>query len=140
MLKRVNHIGIAVHDLEATIRLYRDAFGVVTWERLSLAERDMDVAICRIGDTLLEFITPTSDQAAFAKFLQERGEGVHHIAYEVEELDAALQTLAGKGLRLVDAQGRPGIHNTCVAFLHPKATQGVLTELVQLPDQAQHEE
>ncbi len=137
MLKRVDHIGIAVHDLDATIALYRDTFGVVEWERLSLVERHMDVAICRVGDTLLEFITPTSNQAAFAKFLQERGEGIHHIAYEVEELDDALRTLTGKGVRLVDAHGRPGIHNTCVAFLHPKATQGVLTELVQLPD---HEE
>jgi methylmalonyl-CoA/ethylmalonyl-CoA epimerase len=131
MLKRVDHIGIAVRDLDATIAFYRDNFGVTEWERLELPERHMAIAVCRVGVTLLEFITPTSEQAAFAKFLDERGEGMHHIAYEVDELDNALQTLAGKGIRLIDAQGRPGIHDTCVAFLHPKATHGVLTELVE---------
>ena len=78
---------------------------------------------------------PTSDDAAFAKFLRERGEGMHHIAYEVADVDDTLRTLEGKGVRLVDAQGRPGIHDTCVAFLHPKSTHGVLTEIVQLPAQ-----
>lgn len=133
MLKRIDHIGIAVHDLDVTIALYRAMFGVEDWERIQLPERHMDIAICRIGDTMLEFITPTSDAAAFAKFLSERGEGIHHIAYQVDELEGALRSLEGKGVRLVDAHGRPGIHNTCVAFLHPKATQGVLTELVELP-------
>jgi methylmalonyl-CoA/ethylmalonyl-CoA epimerase len=135
MLKRVDHIGIAVHDLEQTIAFYRDTFGVEHWERITLAERHMAVAVCRIGDTMLEFIMPTSDDAAFARFLRERGEGMHHIAYEVADVDDALRTLESKGVRLVDAQGRPGIHDTCVAFLHPKSTHGVLTELVQLPAQ-----
>ena len=135
MLKRVDHIGIAVHDLEATIALYRDTFGVAGWERIMLPERHMAVAVCRVGEMLLELIMPTSEEAAFAKFLRERGEGLHHIAYEVDALDDTLRTLEGKGVRLVDAQGRPGIHDTCVAFLHPKATHGVLTELVELPDQ-----
>lgn len=133
MLKRIDHIGIAVHDLEATIALYRTMFGVEDWERIQLPERHMDIAICHIGDTLLEFITPTSDEAAFAKFLSERGEGIHHIAYQVDDLENALRSLEDKSVRLVDAHGRPGIHDTCVAFLHPKATQGVLTELVELP-------
>jgi methylmalonyl-CoA/ethylmalonyl-CoA epimerase len=131
MLKRVHHIGIAVHDLDAAIRLYRDKFGVEAWERISLPERHMDVAVCRVGDTLLEFITPTSDQAAFAAFLRDRGEGVHHLAYEVDDVETTLRTVEGNGIRLIDAHGRPGIHDTCVAFLHPKATMGVLIELVE---------
>lgn len=138
LLKRIDHIGIAVHDLDAAIALYRDTYGITNWERIALPERHMQVAVCHIGDSMLEFITPTSDEAAFARFLRERGEGVHHIAYEVDDVDAALRTVEGRGIRLVDAHGRPGIHQTCVAFLHPKSTMGVLTELVQLPD-TEHE-
>lgn len=132
MLKRIHHIGIAVRDLDAAIALYRDQFGVTEWERISLPERHMNVAVCRIGDTMLEFITPTSDDAAFAKYLREKGEGMHHIAYEVAEVEGALRTVERNGLRLVDEHARPGIHDTCVAFLHPKSTQGVLIELVEV--------
>lgn len=132
MLKRIHHIGIAVRDLDAAIALYRDQFGVTEWERISLPERHMNVAVCRIGDTMLEFITPTSDDAAFAKYLREKGEGMHHIAYEVAEVEDALRTVERSGLRLVDEHARPGIHDTCVAFLHPKSTMGVLIELVEV--------
>ena len=136
MLKRVDHIGIAVHDLDQSVAFYRDALGVDEWERIELPERHMAVAVCHVGETMLELIMPTSDEAAFAKFLRERGEGIHHIAYEVADLDGAMRALEGQGVRLIDAQGRPGIHDTRVAFLHPKSTHGVLTELVQLPERA----
>lgn len=136
MLTRVHHIGIAVRDLDAAVELYRTSFGVTEWERISLPERHMEIAVCRVGETLLEFITPTSPEAAFAKFLNERGEGVHHIAYEVAEIEPALRTLEAKGIRLIDAHGRPGMHDTCVAFLHPKAMMGVLIELVEVSDHA----
>lgn len=138
LLRRIDHVGIAVHDLDAAVELYRHSFGISSWERIALPDRHMAVAVCRIGDCMLELISPTSDEAAFARFLRERGEGLHHIAYEVDDVEAALRTVEGRGIRLVDAHGRPGIHDTCVAFLHPKATRGVLTELVQLP-QAKHE-
>jgi methylmalonyl-CoA/ethylmalonyl-CoA epimerase len=137
MLKRLHHIGIAVHSLDAAMELYRNRFGVNEWERISLPERHMEVAVCRIGDTMLEFITPTSDQAAFARFLNEKGEGVHHLAYQVDEVETALRTLENNDIRLVDQHARPGIHDTCVAFLHPKATMGVLIELVE---DRQHEQ
>ncbi len=133
LLKCIDHIGIAVHDLEQAIAFYRDTYGIAQWERIELPERHMVVGVCHVGDSMLELIAPTSDEAAFSRFLRERGEGLHHIAYEVDDLDAALRTVEGRGVRLVDAQGRPGIHHTCVAFLHPKATMGVLTELVELP-------
>lgn len=138
MLKRVHHLGIAVHDLDAVVQHYQTAFGITDWERISLPERSMEIAVCRVGDTLLEFITPTSDEAAFAKFLRERGEGVHHIAYEVDDVDGSLRTLESRGIRLIDTQGRPGMHNTCVAFLHPKSLHGVLTELVEEAHDHQH--
>lgn len=132
MLRRIDHIGIAVHDLEAAIAFYRDTYEVTDWERIALPERHMAVAICHIGDSMLELITPTSEDAAFARYLHEKGEGVHHIAYEVDDVEVALRTVEGRGIRLVDGHGRPGIHATCVAFLHPKATMGVLTEFVEL--------
>jgi len=131
MLERVHHIGIAVADLDATVELYRAAFGIHEWERVELPERHMEVAVCRVGDTLIELMMPTSEQAAFATFLRERGEGLHHLAFQVSELEPALRTLQDRGIRLIDAHGRPGLHDSCVAFIHPKALHGVLAELVQ---------
>jgi len=133
LLKRIDHVGIAVHDLEQAIAFYRETYGIEQWERTELPERHMVAGVCHVGDSMLELIAPTSDEAAFAGWLKERGEGLHHIAYEVDDIDTALRTVEGRGVQLVDAQGRPGIRNTCVAFLHPKATMGVLTELVELP-------
>ncbi len=131
LLTKLHHLGIAVRDLDPVMNLYTSMFGVQEWERISLPERHMQVAVCRIGDTLLEFITPTSDEAAFAPFLRERGDGMHHVAYQVENIEQALQQLEACGMRLIDRHARPGIHNTQVAFLHPKATAGVLIELVE---------
>ena len=133
LLRRVDHIGIAVRNLDQAVAFYRDTYGVADWERIDLPDRHMTVAVCLIGDTKLELIAPTSEQAAFARFLEEKGEGVHHIAYEVDEVETALRTVESRGVRLVDEHGMPGVHGTCVAFLHPKATMGVLTELVELP-------
>lgn len=131
LLTKLHHLGIAVRDLDATIALYRHMFSVYDWEQISLPERHMQIAVCRVGDTMLEFITPTSDEAAFASFLRERGDGMHHVAYHVTDIDAALRQLEAGGMRLIDRHARPGIHNTRVAFLHPKATGGVLIELVE---------
>jgi len=131
LLTKLHHLGIAVRDLDATIALYRRMFGVQDWERISLPERHMQIAVCHIGNTLLEFITPTSDDAAFVTFLRERGDGIHHVAYQVADIEAALRQLEADGMRLIDRHARPGIHNTQVAFLHPKGTGGVLIELVE---------
>lgn len=133
MLKRIDHLGLAVRDLDAAVALYGALFGMAEWERIELPERHMAVAVARVGGALLELITPTSDEAAFAKFLAERGEGVHHVAYEVDDIEAALAALEQAGARLIDRVPRPGIHGTRIAFLHPKAAAGVLIELVELP-------
>ncbi len=132
MFTAVDHIGFVVADVEQAISFYREAFGLAEWERIALPERHADIAVARLGDTLLELIAPTSDAAAFAKFLRERGPGIHHIAYRVADIRAALAELAARGVPLIDKEPRPGIHNTLVAFVHPKAgAQGVLVELVQ---------
>lgn len=131
MFTDVDHIGLVVRDLDAAIALYRDAFGVTEWERVALPERHMTVAVAHIGTTMIELIAPTSDEAAFAKFLAERGPGTHHVAYRVNDITAALSAARARGIQLIDEQPRPGLHNTLVAFLHPKSTMGVLIELVQ---------
>jgi len=131
MFRSVDHIGFAVRDIEEAIAFYTRMFDVSAWERLAMQERHMAVAIARVGDTLLELIAPTSEQASFAKFLQERGPSMHHIAYRVDDIVAALAQASERGIQLIDEAPRLGMHNTLVAFLHPKSTMGVLIELVQ---------
>jgi methylmalonyl-CoA/ethylmalonyl-CoA epimerase len=131
MFRSVDHIGFAVRDIEEAIAFYSRIFDITGWERLAMPERHMAVAIARVGDTLLELIAPTSDQASFAKFLQERGPSMHHIAYRVDDIAAALAEASARGIQLIDEAPRAGMHNTLVAFLHPKSTLGVLIELVQ---------
>jgi methylmalonyl-CoA/ethylmalonyl-CoA epimerase len=134
MLQRIDHIGIAVHDLDAAVEFYRHTYGIEEWERTELPERHMVAATCRLGDCMLELIAPTSEQATFARFLRERGEGLHHIAFTVNDIEGALRKVEARGVQLIDAHGRPGLHDTCVAFLHPRSTMGVLTEFVQAGD------
>jgi methylmalonyl-CoA/ethylmalonyl-CoA epimerase len=131
MFTQVDHLGFAVRDIEEAIEFYSRAFGIAEWERISMPERHMAVAVARVGATLLELIAPTSDEAAFAKFLRERGPGIHHVAYRVDDIAAALAEIKARGVQLVDEQPRPGMHGTLTAFLHPKSTLGVLVELVQ---------
>jgi methylmalonyl-CoA/ethylmalonyl-CoA epimerase len=131
MFKAVDHIGFAVRNIDEAISFYTSMFGVSGWERMAMPERHMAVAVTRIGDTLLELIAPTSEQASFAKFLHERGPSMHHIAYRVDDIAAALAAVSASGIQLIDEEPRLGMHNTLVAFLHPKSTLGVLIELVQ---------
>lgn len=132
MFTHVDHIGFAVADVEQGIAFYSQAFGLTEWERISMPERHMAVGVARLGDTLIELIAPTSDEAAFARFLRDKGPGVHHIAYRVDDIRAALAELQVRGVPLIDKEPRPGIHNTLIAFVHPRAGgQGVLVELVQ---------
>jgi methylmalonyl-CoA/ethylmalonyl-CoA epimerase len=132
MFTQIDHMGFVVADVEAAVAFYSQAYGLSEWEYIDLPERHARVAVARIGDQLLELIAPTSEAAAFAKFLREKGPGIHHIAYRVDNVRAALAALKASGVPLIDQEPRPGIHNTLVAFVHPKAGgQGVLTELVE---------
>ena len=134
MFTNVDHIGFAVRNIDEAIAFYSQTFGVTEWERIPMPERFMDVAATRVGGMLLEIIAPTSEDAAFAKFLRERGPGMHHVAYRVEDVAAALAEAKARGIQLIDETPRPGLHNTLVAFLHPKSTLVVLIELVQHQD------
>jgi methylmalonyl-CoA/ethylmalonyl-CoA epimerase len=131
MFTHVDHLGFAVQDIDEAVDFYSRTFGVSEWERIAMPERYMDAAVACIGDTLIELITPTSEDAAFAKYLREHGPSIHHVAYRVDDIVSALAELQAQGVRLVDAEPRLGLHNTLVAFLHPKSTMGVLIELVQ---------
>ncbi len=131
MFKAVDHIGFVVRDVDEAVALYTHMFGVSAWEQIAMPDRHMRVAVAYVGETFLELIAPTSDQASFAKFLQERGSGMHHIAYRVDDIVGALADVKARGIQLIDEMPRPGLHNTLAAFLHPKSTLGVLIELVQ---------
>ena len=131
MFETIDHIGLAVTDIAEAVTFYQSQFGVQEWEIIELPERHMRVAITTIGTSMVELIAPTAPEATFAKYLTEKGPGMHHIAYRVADITAALATLKAQGLRLVDEVPRPGLHGTLVAFVHPKATMGTLIELVQ---------
>jgi methylmalonyl-CoA epimerase len=127
-VKKIAHIGIAVSDLESAKSFYEKSLGLKVNHVETLGE--MKIAFVPVGKVNIELIQPTTQQGVIGKFLTKRGEGVHHIAYEVEDVDDALEELKAQGIKLVDDTPRSGAHGTQVAFLHPKSSHGVLTELV----------
>ena len=131
MFKKVNHIGIGVKDLEKATKLWTEAFGVKA--NPPVEEGDMRIVMLRLGDLLVELIAPAGETGVMAKFLEKRGEGIHHICYEVDNIRSAMDELASKGIELVDKEPREGVEGL-IAFLHPKSTNGALTEIVQVRD------
>lgn len=129
MMKKIDHIGIAVHKLEDSIPLYRDAYGMNLHAVEEIAEQKVKVAMFEVGNVHIELLEPTSEDSPIAKFLEKNGEGMHHICYEVEDVDGALKTLGEKEIRLIDKTARIGAGGKKVGFLHPKSTGKVLTEL-----------
>ena len=131
MLTKINHIGIAVKSLETSIPFYRDQLGMSFEGTEEVTDQKVKVAFLVVGESRIELLEPTSDDSPIAKFLEKKGEGTHHIAYEVADIEAALTDLKEKGVRLIDETPRHGAHHSLIAFLHPKATGGVLTEICQ---------
>ena len=126
--KKIEHIGIAVKDLDAAKRFYESALGLKVEHEETL--RDMKIAFVPVGEVNIELIEPMSEDGVIGKFIAKKGEGIHHIAYEVDDVSAVLQGLASQGVKLVDEVPRQGAHGKEVAFLHPKSSFGVLTEIV----------
>lgn len=130
---RLDHVGIAVLDLEAALQVYMTVFGSTLAHREELASDEVRVAFVDAGGILLELLAPLGTTGPLARFLQSRGEGLHHLAFEVPDLDRAVQEMASAGRRLVDVRPRTGTRGRRIAFLHPSAAQGVLIELVEPP-------
>ena len=131
MLTLIDHVGVAVENIDETLAIYRDALGMPLVHRETVTEQGVDAALLDVGDCHVELMQPLGSDTAVGKFLARRGPGLHHIAYRVEDIDAALLELAAAGMRLIDEQPRRGIRNSRVAFVHPGSTGSVLTEIVQ---------
>jgi methylmalonyl-CoA/ethylmalonyl-CoA epimerase len=131
MLQRINHIGIAVQSLETTLPFYRDVLRMPFAGIEEVAEQKVRVAMLGVGESKIELLEPTSDDSPIARFLEKNGEGIHHIAYEVDDIEQAIATLSGEGARMIDQVPRNGAHGSRIAFVHPKSSHGVLTELCQ---------
>jgi methylmalonyl-CoA/ethylmalonyl-CoA epimerase len=128
---RVDHVGIAVNDLDAAITFYETAFGVKLEHRETVAEQGVEEAMFRVGESWIQLLRPLGPDTPVGKYLATRGEGVHHVGYGVTDLKATLEHLKAEGLQLIDAEPRPGSRGTMVAFVHPRSVGGVLVELVQ---------
>ena len=128
-VRHLNHVGVAVRDIGDTLAFYRDLFGVGTSEIEDVPDQGVKVALVRVGASQMEFIQPTDSNGAVARFIERHGEAVHHICFEVEDLQDKLDLLAARGVELVDSAPRQGVSGQ-IAFLHPRSTRGVLIELV----------
>jgi methylmalonyl-CoA epimerase len=127
---KIDHIGIAVRDIDQALRVYQVALGLPLSEIVEVPDQQVRVAFLPIGESNIELVQPSSDTSGTAKFIEKRGEGIHHICVQVDDIEAALEQLKTGGVPLIDQEPRPGAHGR-VAFVHPKGTHGVLLELVE---------
>ena len=128
---RMDHIGVAVEDLDEAVALYRDSFGMAVQHRETVEEQGVEAVLLEVGEGHVELLLPLGPDTAVGKFLERNGPGLHHVAYQTDDIDATLEKVRAAGLRLIDEQPRIGIRGSRVAFLHPKATGSVLTEIVE---------
>ena len=126
----IHHLGVAVADLDEAIATYERLFGAELEQRATLAEQGVDAAAMLVGGDRVELLSPTGEDTPVGRFLARRGAGMHHVAYEVADVAAALRQLASAGAELIDEEPRPGLFGLQVAFVHPDAVHGVLTEVV----------
>lgn len=141
VLTRIDHVGIACHDLASAVAFYESTFGLVVASREENSEQGVREALLRVADapagaSYVQLLEPLGPDTPVGRFLARRGEGVHHIGYGVTDIEAALASIGASGVRLIDARPRHGSMGASIAFLHPKDVGGVLTELVQAPQSA----
>jgi methylmalonyl-CoA/ethylmalonyl-CoA epimerase len=128
---RIDHIGVAVAEIEPALQLYRDSFQLDLAHREVVQEQGVEAVLLDVGENHVELLAPLGDDTPVGKFLAKNGPGLHHVAYQVDDIDGTLDTLRAAGLKLIDEQPRTGIRGSRVAFVHPRSTGGVLTEIVQ---------
>ncbi|MGM0639795.1 MAG: methylmalonyl-CoA epimerase [Thermotogota bacterium] len=131
MKGKIDHIGIAVHSIEESVKLYSELLGVEPSGEEVLEERGLKVAFLEMGDTRIELLEPINENSQISKFLAKKGPGFHHMAYEVENVEESIKKSKELGFKPLTDEGQAGAHNTTIVFLHPKSANGILTELVQ---------
>jgi methylmalonyl-CoA epimerase len=131
---RIDHIGVAVEDLEAGIALYEKSFEMELAHREVVEEQGVEAVLLDVGDGHVELLAPLGPETPVGKYLARKGPGLHHVAYAVDDIDSTLERLAASGIELIDREARIGIRDSRVAFLHPRSTGGVLTEIVEPPE------
>ena len=131
MLSRIDHVGVAVEDLDAAIALYEQTYGMALVHREAVEEQGVEAVLLDVGENHVELLRPLGPETPVGRFLARKGPGLHHVAYQVTDIEATLESLRGSGVRLIDETPRTGIRQSRVAFLHPAATGAVLTEIVQ---------
>jgi methylmalonyl-CoA epimerase len=131
LFTEIDHVAIAVHDLDAAIAWYAEAFGATVAHRERVESDGVEEALLAVADSYVQLLTPTRDDSPVAKYLDAKGEGLHHIGYRVADCGEALDAAVAAGVRAIDSAPRPGSRGTTVAFLHPKTSFGTLIELVQ---------
>jgi len=131
MFARIDHVGVAVDDLDAAIALHEQTYGLALAHREVVEEQGVEAVLLDVGASHVELLRPLQPDTAVGRFLASRGPGLHHVAYRVGDIDAALDALRDRGVQLIDETPRVGIRDSRVAFVHPRSTGGVLTEIVQ---------
>jgi methylmalonyl-CoA/ethylmalonyl-CoA epimerase len=131
ILTDIDHVAIAVFDLEAAVEWYENAFGAVVVHREVVEKDQVEEVLLAVSDSFIQLLTPTADTSPVARFLEQRGEGLHHVGYRVTDCAEALESVRASGARMIDEVPRPGSRGTTVAFVHPKGAFGTLVELVQ---------
>jgi len=131
VFERIDHVGVAVEDLERAIKLYEDTLGMRLAHRETVESQGVEAVLLDVGEGHVELMSPLGSDTAVGKFLAKRGPGLHHVAYAVGDIDAALASLSDAGVELIDSEARIGIRGSRVAFLHPRSTGSVLTEIVE---------
>ena len=131
LLTEIDHVAIAVPDLDAAVAYYEETFGATVAHRERIDSDGVEEALLKVADSYVQLLTPTSDSSPVAKYLEKKGPGIHHVAFEVDDVDAAVKELLAKGVRMIDQEPRGGAHGSRIAFIHPAETGGVLMELCQ---------
>lgn len=131
MFGRIDHIGVAVEDLEASIALYETSFEMTLAHRETVEEQGVEAVLLDVGEGHVELLAPLGPETPVGKYLARKGPGLHHVAYAVDDIDSTLERLGAAGIELIDREARVGIRGSRVAFLHPRSTGGVLTEIVE---------
>jgi methylmalonyl-CoA/ethylmalonyl-CoA epimerase len=131
VFSRIDHIGVAVEEIEPALELYRDSFELTLAHREVVEDQGVEAVLLDVGENHVELLAPLGADTPVGRFLAKQGPGLHHVAYQVEDIDATLESLRQAGLQLIDQAPRNGIRGSRVAFMHPRATAGVLTEIVQ---------